>query len=375
MPLSKPPLAGKPPYATDEPDSAFQNQPPQRRQRKEHPVDPNTRTSAYDLYDSYLNDDSNRNSGINALGIGFMNVCMDDDDDDNEDTKVSLPVKKSSDKPPPAPPPVASHPQSPAVIPLAAPRPGYAAPVAALNNLAHPDPVAVSPRRLQGPPMTINVPPAKSFIPNHASPTRSLVSVPSTPHPLQPPMTPILPAFARPPKSPAPRETVKFAASEPIMRGNSEDVLIPKRGEKGDDFWRRFSMVAKESNKKPPAMKESSWLRKSRSGSARYSRVIGVVGAILFLCALGAIGLRLYLTHNQSNQPPTAVGGSAGELNSSIASSSSTNSAARSSSVSSGIHPTNTVARRFAIPDTVPTGVYHNRHGHMPPHRRAQTLH
>jgi hypothetical protein len=59
---------------------------------------------------------------------------------------------------------------------------------------------------------------------------------------LQPPMTPIVPVFVRPSKSPAPRD-IKFA-SEPIMRGNSEDMLIPKRGERGDDFWRRFSMVA-----------------------------------------------------------------------------------------------------------------------------------
>jgi hypothetical protein len=30
------------------------------------------------------------------------------------------------------------------------------------------------------------------------------------------------------------------------MRSESEDHLIPRRGDKGDDFWRRFSMVAKE---------------------------------------------------------------------------------------------------------------------------------
>jgi hypothetical protein len=71
-------------------------------------------------------------------------------------------------------------------------------------------------------------------------------SVPSTPHPLQPPMTPITPVFARPSKSPAPSD-VQF--SEAIIRGNSEDNLLPKRGERGDDFWRRFSMVAKEEKK------------------------------------------------------------------------------------------------------------------------------
>lgn len=71
-------------------------------------------------------------------------------------------------------------------------------------------------------------------------------TVPSAPHPLQPPMTPITPVFVRPSKSPAPTD-VKF--SETIIRGNSEDNLLPKRGERGDDFWRRFSMVAKEEEK------------------------------------------------------------------------------------------------------------------------------
>jgi hypothetical protein len=67
-------------------------------------------------------------------------------------------------------------------------------------------------------------------------------SVPSTPHPLEEPVTPITPAFLRPSK---PTETVQFT-SEPIIRSNSEDHLLPRRGDKGDDFWRRFSMVAKD---------------------------------------------------------------------------------------------------------------------------------
>ena len=46
-----PPLAGKPPYATDEPDSAFgPPQQPQRRMRQPAPEDPNKRTSAYDVW-------------------------------------------------------------------------------------------------------------------------------------------------------------------------------------------------------------------------------------------------------------------------------------------------------------------------------------
>lgn len=116
-------------------------------------------------------------------------------------------------------------------IPLAAPRPGYAAPVAALN-LARPSPAATPDGRMPG---------DMSQISSHG--------VPSTPHPLQAPMTPIAPAFARPSTSPSPRD-VKFASQKPlIMRGDKEETLLPKRGEQGDDFWRRFSVIVKEETK------------------------------------------------------------------------------------------------------------------------------
>ncbi|KAI0366625.1 hypothetical protein BV20DRAFT_633703 [Pilatotrama ljubarskyi] len=49
---STPPLAGRPPFATDEPDSMYdQRQPEQtRRLRQPPPADPNARTSAYNVY-------------------------------------------------------------------------------------------------------------------------------------------------------------------------------------------------------------------------------------------------------------------------------------------------------------------------------------
>lgn len=115
-------------------------------------------------------------------------------------------------------------------IPLAAPRPGYAAPVAALN-LARPSPVATPDGRMldMGTPIPIGVP--------------------NTPHPLQAPLTPIAPVFARPSVAPCPKD-VKFEEQKPlIMRGDKEETLLPKRGEKGDDFWRRFSVVVKEETK------------------------------------------------------------------------------------------------------------------------------
>lgn len=127
-------------------------------------------------------------------------------------------------------------------IPLAAPQPGYAAPVAALNL---PSPAATPDGR------------------THASAEMSeygggMVSqqpgMPNAPHPLQPPMTPIAPIFARP--TTATSRDVKFAAQTPIMRGDTEDTVIPRRGQRGDDFWRRFSMVAKEDMATPPGQKQ-----------------------------------------------------------------------------------------------------------------------
>lgn len=49
---SSPPLAGRPPFATDEPDSMYdQRQPEQtRRLRQQPPANPNARTSAYNVY-------------------------------------------------------------------------------------------------------------------------------------------------------------------------------------------------------------------------------------------------------------------------------------------------------------------------------------
>lgn len=138
-------------------------------------------------------------------------------------------------------------------VPLAAPRPGYPAPVANLN-ISSPPSASPSGRSLESQQMgqvpqalRVTRPQADTGVPRMPQPIYQTAvhrpSVPSTPHPLQPPVSPITPIFVRPSKSPAPSD-VKF--SEPIMRGNSEDNLLPKRGERGDNFWRRFSMVAKE---------------------------------------------------------------------------------------------------------------------------------
>ena len=140
-------------------------------------------------------------------------------------------------------------------VPLAAPRPGYPAPIANLNvSSPSPSPLGQSaaPPQMGQVPQALRVarPQADTAAPRMPPPIYQTPihkpSVPSAPHPLQPPMTPITPVFVRPSKSPAPPD-VQF--SETIMRGNSEDNLLPKRGERGDNFWRRFSMVAKEEKK------------------------------------------------------------------------------------------------------------------------------
>lgn len=148
-------------------------------------------------------------------------------------------------------------------VPIMAPRPGYAAPVSALA-LAPPEPALTpAPRRStdqQGPQMAqMRAIPAPITVPGPFG-SRSLNSprsphspftpptVPSTPHPLPRPMTPITPAFALPPQKAVTRD-IKFSET-PILRGNSEETLIPKRGQRGDDFWRRFSMVVKVEDSK-----------------------------------------------------------------------------------------------------------------------------
>ncbi len=337
-------MAPRPPYATDIPDEEYDSPQAQtRRLRQPKPQDPSARSSTYDVYaylsvaqsvctgltscfasryNNYLAAGDNnpngtpnpndRNSGVGALGLGLMNADMSDDDDDSDDEsgprsnakqqqqqggrQAALLAATSENnnnsrsinaKSPP---------------PIAAPRPGYPAPIAALN-LARPPPAA-SPSSPQGrqhhaPPNPFDPPMQNPFddpsshnhsnnnnpmnrspvtpnfnfefadsgprrqppgiqIPNNTHnvpPPPASPRMPNTPHPLLPPMTPITPAFVRPtPGPPADRE-VKFHA-EAIIRSDHEGALLPKRGERGDDFWRRFSMIAKVENEKQTTEKQ-----------------------------------------------------------------------------------------------------------------------
>lgn len=326
-------MAPRPPFATDEPDSFYETpNHPQRRVRQAPPPDPNKRSSAYNHYDNYVGDEKHRQSGIDALGEGFMNGSMDDYEDD-DDKKHLNPKDKEYEankhnmlaaatgvrrQQTPSPPPQY----------IASPRPGYAATVEALTM---PQPTAAPVGRRPSE-LDLNNP--------FYTPEPSPMAVPQTPHPLQPPMTPITPVFARP------RKDIQFAEDEKvIMRGGKEDTTLPSRGQRGDDFWRRFSMVVKEENKKPTKSKTSQWLKKTQSGTNRMSRLLFCIGMFLVIVAAGAIGLGWWAAHNDdSHNQPTAIGGSAGEAGDA----SSSVRAGGTASVRTSLHvaPTNTVARR-----------------------------
>ena len=222
-------------------------------------------------YDNYLDDDEQeantkpRQSGYGDLGMGFLNGEMDDDDDSDDETLACPPdakhnMKVIDEKKAPSPPlPAALLPSG--GIQIVAPKPGYAAQVGALHdNLKSPEPVLQrpNPQMQQGIPAALarGMPPpidanfSGPGSPGLATPRPAFMPpiVPGTPHPL-PHNSPITPQFVMAP-SRNEKSDVKFS-SDAIMRGKSEETLLPRRGEKGDDFWRRFSMVVKvEDNKR-----------------------------------------------------------------------------------------------------------------------------
>ncbi|KAI0755298.1 hypothetical protein C8Q80DRAFT_1094703 [Daedaleopsis nitida] len=207
-------------------------------------------------------------------------------------------------------------------------------------------------------------------------------SMPNTPHPLQPPMVPIAPAFARP--STATSRDVKFA-SQPIMRSETEDTVLPGRGQKGDDFWRRFSMVVKEDMATPAAQKQSIWLRKTQNGTTRMSRWVWIIGVTLLIIIAGAIGLGWYVSHNNTTSTaPKAIGGSANEKANESASVAAAAAAAATgahgvSTTDQSLHvsPTHTVAKRIfeAVPTAAAVYPVEPRSGNGSVHRVHVQMH
>jgi len=386
--MSRAPLAGRPPFATDEPDTIYETSPaPQRRNRQPAPPNPNNKTSAYDMYNNYLGTDAqdggNRASGVGALGMGLLNM-NDDSDSDDEDSDIAhhlsgtnsskhaalaaATARNNNARPLVVPAKTLSPPHAPK--PIAAPKPGYAATVAALNVPASPSPPhsqRPNPQMNRRLPAALQVSVPKPSHPTLISPGSNPFSDPSpslvssTPHPLQPPITPIMPVFARPTKSPA---NISFATTSPsprpIIRGNSEETLLPARGEKGDDFWRRFSMVAKL----PETTKDSPWLKKTQNGDSRLSRWVWVIGISLLVCIGAGVGLGWYFTHNNpAHQRPASLGPT-GNATEAIPSSSAVMLTTSGSSTVLKVTPTRTIDKRAeATPAPVGIHVSHKRRG------------
>ena len=133
------------------------------------------------------------------------------------------------------------------------------------------------------------------------------------------------------------------------MRGNTEETLLPSRGEKGDDFWRRFSIVAKE----PTSVSESSWLKKNRSGTNQLSRYVWIVGVVLIVAIFGGIGVGVWMSRSSpGHQQPKAIGGSADNLATGTTTSTSSSKPVETGTATSSIlhvSPTNTIANRGEV--------------------------
>jgi len=140
--------------------------------------------------------------------------------------------------------------------------------------------------------------PIPAFIQPPPSPAGTL-----NPHPLNAPSTPITPVFARP--SFQGERDVKFKDGA-ILRGNSEETLIARGTQKGEQFWNRFSFVAKEA----PKQEKSHWLKSHQGGYRRMNCCVWIISIVLLSVIGGASGLGWYLTHGKPPTLPVAVGGS-----------------------------------------------------------------
>jgi len=256
-------------------------------------------------HDNNFDDLSNRYSGVGAVGMGFLTGDIDDDDED-EDL-----FSKPSNHPPGLTP--LGRPGPAVVSPsydIPPAKPGAAKIPNVLRSMAQPkppQPIQVSfanqTQQRQGmrapPPAILNLPHVK------APPTPG----PMSPHPLQPPKTPIIPAFARP-KNNTDASDVKFT-SDAILRGNKEETLLARNTPKGAEFWRRFSVVVKEEQKRPGKFFKSSWLSDQKTQSFRLNLCVWVVALVLIGLIAGGGVLIWFLTSHNSVTNPKVLGGSA----------------------------------------------------------------
>jgi len=261
-------------------------------------------------HDNKFDDPSSRYSGTDAVGLGFLTGDIDDDDDEEEYSK-----------------PGSNHP--PGLTPQG--RPGPAVVSANLNYaLSKPEPArvhqsqGVMPQPTRPGPGPIQVRTLNQVKPTTRAPPPAVLNLPQlrapptpgpmTPHPLQPPKTPIAPAFARP-RLKTEASDVKFA-SDAILRGNKEETLLPRNTPKGAEFWRRFSVVVKEEQRHPGRFFKSSWLTEHQSRSFRLNLCIWMIGLIMVAGIAGGGVLIWFLTSHNAVTTPKVLGGNAGEGNS-----------------------------------------------------------
>lgn len=352
--------SARPPYATDEPDSAYADLPkptPRPRKKQDDETGPGgARETTYATFDSYFagNEPDNRTSGVGDIGRGLMNVDTDSDDSDDERVPKSKaqpsqqePANKhrvlfeaatgmSNSAPDPQrepsrdalednrnqsrgqlravqQPQAVMHrgqdwPVSQAVEPSTPP----GLPRSMMGEQRGPGtPIQARAMPLAAPAPAHYRPMQPAFMESPASPFRLNIPgspSPRTPQPLPPPQTPITPVFAQPKFD----SSVKFNdVKVEIIRGDTEETLLPRgRGGKGDEFWKRFSMVAREEAK---TGSQSAWLRKTQGGTTRLATWVWAVGILCLLIIGGACGLGWYFTHNKAASQPLAIGGSAGE--------------------------------------------------------------
>lgn len=147
MAQQRAPLAGRPPYATDDDDSVFDVPVPTSRVRTQRPAvvdNPNARTSAYNTYDSYHNE---RNSRADAsAGIGGALLAIDSDSDSDETDLHSVPPQRNADPG------------------------GRAALYAAASGMNNPPTLSSSPTRSPTSPAPPYSPPASGRMPTDAKP-------------------------------------------------------------------------------------------------------------------------------------------------------------------------------------------------------------
>jgi hypothetical protein len=117
------------------------------------------------------------------------------------------------------------------------------------------------------------------------------------------------------PKIAAPTPSVKFSEKDPmpILRGDSEETLLSRStvgsrpARHGDDFWRRFSMVA---HKQEDKRKSLDWLQKNQARGNRFKGIMWACGFIVVALVAGGVVLAWFLTRkNPDHGIPSAVGG------------------------------------------------------------------